>query len=321
MAPLSLSRRHLLAAAGAAMLTSPSYGQAVWAPTQPIELQLGFGPGGTVDNLARQIGTELNKRAGWTVAVMNKPGAGGSVMLRSLRQAKPDGHALALSVSPEIVFSPLSIQPQPYTHEDFSYVAALSFGQIAMVSKAGGEFTDLASIRAVAQRKGHVTIGTSDPLFGVAAQQIGKELGVAVTVVPFKGGAETMQQMLGGHVDLGMSGGTHIPLQKAGQVSVVAGLGSRRLVANPEVRTLREQGVPMSIDSLFQIVGPKGMPDAALRTISGHIRSILEDAEFARTLDARLGLVPSYMPPNELARFMASEAAESVRLFRASKAA
>lgn len=180
---------------------------------------------------------------------------------------------------------------------------------MALVTRSEQAFTDLASMKRLAQREARpITIGTTPSLEWIVPR-IGSGLGIEVTPVNFKGGAEMLQATLGGHVDVFLSGGSHLPLEKAGRLRVVAAVTRERLPTSPDAATLIEQGIPASVDSRFVVIGPKNLPAEVASTLSTEFGTVMRDPEVRRHLEGTLSLIAAYLPPEEMRRALIAEAA------------
>jgi tripartite-type tricarboxylate transporter receptor subunit TctC len=306
-----LRRREVLRWAGVGTLLPllASTARAAWKPARPIEMIISYSAGGGADTLARYLIGALRSRTQWTIVPLNKAGAGGGLMLSDLQRAAPDGHTIGLCLSLQLGRS-LAPGLPAYTIDDFTPIAAVARGPMALVARSEQMFTDLAGMKQLAQReKRPITIGTTPSLEWIVPR-IGSDLGVEVTQVNFKGGAEMLQATLGGHVDAFLSGGSHLPLEKAGRLRVVAAVTPERLPTSPDAPTLIEQGVQASVDSRFVVIGPKNMPAEVAAELSSEFGAVMADPEVRRHLENTLSLISAYLPPEAMKRALAAEAAK-----------
>ena len=312
--PVDARRRDfVVAAAGtlAALRAGPS-AASDWKPSRPIEVLISYSAGGGADALARYLIAALRTRTQWTLVPVNRAGAGGGLMLQSLQQASPDGHTLGLCLSLQLG-QPLAPGLPAYAVDDFTPIAALARAPMALVTRTEQPFSDLAGLRrlAAAERRA-VTIGTTPSLEWVVPR-LASGLGVELTGVPFKGGAEMLQATLGGHVDAFLSGGSHLPLEKAGRLRVLAAVTADRLPTSPGAPSLRELGMPVSVDSRFVLLAPRGLPAPVAATLAAALAEVMADPEVRRHLETTLSLIAAYLPPEEMRRTLAAEAATQAR--------
>jgi tripartite-type tricarboxylate transporter receptor subunit TctC len=129
---------------------------------------------------------------------------------------------------------------------------------------------------------GHTGTGTTPHL---AIEEFAAKAGIVLQDIPYKGSAEIMQAILGGHIPL-MSGTTEFaPHVKAGKLNLLATLGSQRNKAFPDVPTVKESGWDTVTESPFGIGGPKNMDPALVKVIHDAFKKTLEDPRVLETLD------------------------------------
>lgn len=313
-------RKLLLGSLGAtAAIALPARGYAAaWAPSRPIEILISFPAGGTADTLARYVARRITERKSWPVVVSNKPGGGGVVMHRALQAARADGHTIGLCASYELTYTSVERGAAPFDIDQFTYLAGLARSPHCLVTRPGSDLDTLDKIRAYALKKGSLSIGVAAP-FDWLAPQLGADLGINAIGVPFKGGAEMMQQVIGGNLDLTWSAGSHAPLEKTGQVKVVLALTRDRLPTNPEVPTVRELGSKVVVESQFLVIGSKGLPDEIARTLTAAIGEVMALPAMKTDVTNR-GLIPAFTDGAQLRRSIEAELLDARRIEASSKA-
>ena len=314
------NRRGLLVAGlgAATTMALPSLARAAWAPSRPIELMTSFPAGGTADALARYVAHRLTEHKSWRVVVTNRPGGGGVIMHRALQNARADGHAIGLCASYELTYTSVERGAAPFEIDQFTYLAGLARSPHCLVAKPGSEVDTLDKMRAYALRKGSLSVGVAAP-FDWLAPQLGADLGINAIGVPFKGGAEMMQQVVGGNLDVSWSAGSHAPLEKAGQVKMVLALTRDRLPSNPDVPTARELGGKLVVESQFLVVGGKGLPDEVSRAFTEAIGEVMALPAMRADVTNR-GLIPAFTDGVQLRRSMELDLVEARRIEAAAQA-
>ncbi|RVU47342.1 tripartite tricarboxylate transporter substrate binding protein [Rubrivivax rivuli] len=275
------TRRHVLttAAAGAATLALPSLGLAQAFPARPIRYICPWPAGGSTDAVIRAIAESAAKTLGQQIIVDNKPGAGGMLGANELVSAKPDGYTL--SQLPHGVFRIPHMQKTTFdTLSDFTWIACLTGYTFGLVVPAEGPIKSVADLVAYAKANpgkftyGSTGTGTSPHL---AMEEFAQRAGITLNHIPFKGNADNMQAILGGHT-MGASDATGwAPHVASGKLRLIATYGSKRTKRWPEVPTLTELGYKTVSDSPFGVCGPKGMDPAVTRTLHDAFRKTLED--------------------------------------------
>ena len=275
------TRRHILgtAAAGAATLALPSLGHAQAFPARPIRYICPWPAGGSTDAVIRAIAESAAKTLGQQIIVDNKPGAGGMLGAQELVSAKPDGYTL--SQLPHGVFRIPHMQKTTFdTLADFTWIACLTGYTFGLVVPADGPVKSVADLVAYAKANpgkfnyGSTGTGTSPHL---AMEEFAQRAGIKLNHIPFKGNADNMQAILGGHTMAASDATGWAPHVASGKLKLIATYGSKRTKRWPEVPTLDELGYKTVSDSPFGVCGPKGMDPALTRQLHDAFRKTLED--------------------------------------------
>jgi tripartite-type tricarboxylate transporter receptor subunit TctC len=235
----------IAAATGAPAVADEQY------PSRPITIVAPFPPGGVADLTARPVAAAMEKVLKTPVAVVNKTGAAGAVGMQYVATSKPDGYTLLLALSsisiiPEAdkVFG----RPPAFTVDQFAPIALISADPTVLVVrsesqwKTAKEFVDDAK-----KRPGQISYSSSG-VYGtlhMAMELLSHAAGIRLRHVPYAGAGPALTAILGGHVDALASGPSVVlPHIKSGKLRALAGWGSQRVAALPEVPTFRELGYP-----------------------------------------------------------------------------
>jgi tripartite-type tricarboxylate transporter receptor subunit TctC len=273
-------RRLVQALAGsAATLALPHWAQAQAFPARPLKVICPWPAGGSTDAVMRALCTSAAKTLNQTLVVENKPGAGGMLGANELVQAAPDGYTL--SQLPHGVFRIPHMQKTTFdTLRDFTWIVCLTGYTFGLVVPADGPIKSVADFVAYAKANpeklsyGSTGIGTSPHL---AVEEFAAQAGIKLTHVPFKGNADNMQAILGGHVMAASDATGWAPHVESGKLRLIATYGSKRTKRWPSVPTLTELGYKTVSDSPFGVCGPKGMDAGVVRTLHDAFRKTLED--------------------------------------------
>ncbi len=297
-----LTRRRDLLSGGACSLLAAAGWPAAAAdfPRRSVTLIVPFPAGGATDTLVRGIAMLAAARLGQSVVVDNKPGAAGVLGANQLVRARPDGYTLALL--PESVYRLPHLQAMPYHPlRDFSPVIQLAGYALSLAVRQDAPWPDWAAVVADARRRpGRISYGTTG-LHGamhMTMEEISQRLAIEFLHVPYKGEAEIITALAGGHIDLGITAGTIAPLVEQGRARVLNVWTAARVSRWPGVPTLRELGLDLVANAPFGIAGPRGLPQPVLHTLHEAFRSALE-APQTRELLARLNLEAAYLSPAE----------------------
>ena len=282
-----MSRALLLGAARAA-LASPALAQAAY-PTRNIEIIVPYGPGGSTDIVARIVAQKLQERLGQNVVVLNRPGASGTLGLTTAMRATPDGYTLLNSYTAEAVVVPQMSKTHKYSVvDDFEPVAITGLVPVVlMVSKNVKANTLQDFIAEVRANPGKFTFGGgygSPP--HVMGAWMNKLRGLNVQHVPYRGGAQGINDVVGGHIDMFYGG---VAAGKAaidsGWVKAIAVTGDTRSSALPNVPTFKEAGVPeFDLVSWTVMLAPKGTPAEIVAIVRKETLAALDDPKTREAL-------------------------------------
>ncbi|MEJ5990027.1 tripartite tricarboxylate transporter substrate binding protein [Ramlibacter sp. PS3R-8] len=281
----------LLAAAAA-----PAWAQE-WTPNQPITILVGFAPGGSADQIARQLSFAAKNIIPVPVLVVNKVGAAGAIAAQAVADAKPDGYTLFVGGGSETTsvgnFKPLGYDPR----KSFVPIIKVSRAPSILVVRADSKFTDMKALLAEARLGPEkVSYGSTGEggIFHATGLVLEKQAGVKLLHVPYKGAADSMNAVLGGQVDSAFGAYEEMkPMIDAGRLRPLALFSRSRLPALPNVPTMNEVGVPVVLDNMKGLMGPAGMPPAVVRYLHDSFRKAMQTPEW-RDYVAKSGLTEDY---------------------------
>lgn len=270
-------------------------------PEKTIQLFVGNPPGGSVDLSARVLSRGLTKYLGVAVAVVNMPGGSGAVALNEVAKSYPDGYTIGtLTVS----FKGLTIHQQkvPFDVNLLKPIAGVwEFRQMLFV-RSDSPLTNLEELIAYGRRNpGVITYGTPGAAGSTALQcnLFFRSAGIKAVQVPYKGAAEYIQAVLGGHIKSAVVDFAGIREHlRAGTLKVIVVFTNQRLKELPEVPTTVEKGF-VDIDVLnpfYSIVVHRDTPADRVKKLHGALKKVTEDPEFTKTLED-MGLKGGYTPP------------------------
>lgn len=243
------------------MMLAPVLGQAEgWAPKGSIKLLIGFGAGGSTDTLGRLVAAQVEEDTGWNVVVENKPGGGGVAMLSGLMNEKPDGQTMGVAVNVPILLNLAKRGDKlPFKIDTFDYIGTITKGEVALVAKKDAPFNNINEVIAAAKKK-KLAIAFDAMPQQMIMTAVGNQAGVKFKFVKHKSGAEQIQSILGGHVDVGCPAGVHIKYLESGDLKMLVAFGKDRFSYAPKTKTLIENGYKFYLDPYFYLVAPKGLP-------------------------------------------------------------
>jgi len=275
------------ALASSAAIALPALAQSSAYPSRPVRLICPWPAGGSTDAVMRALAESATKTLGQQVVLENKPGAGGMLGANELVNAKPDGYTL--SQLPHGVFRIPHMQKVQFdTLKDFTWIICLTgytFGLVVPTDSPIKSIQDLVDYAKANPGKfayGSTGNGTSPHL---AVEEFAQRAGIKLNHIPFKGNADNMQAVLGGHTMAASDATGWGPHVESGKLRLLATYGSKRTKRWPHIPTLDELGYKTVSDSPFGVCGPKGMEPAVVRTLHDAFRKTLEDPAVLATFD------------------------------------
>jgi tripartite-type tricarboxylate transporter receptor subunit TctC len=297
----------LVATATAALLamTAPAWGQAF--PTKPLELTVLFGAGSAADLLARKLAESAGKDLGQPVAVVNRTGAGGAVGYTYVKGQAADGYSLVWNSNSISTAYHAGNMKLDYTA--FAGVAQLTSEPVSLAVKADAPWKDVREFLAHAKAQpGQVRIGNSGrgSFTHLVAVALENRSGVRFTHVPF-GRELAVTTVLGDKIEASVQLPAEIMTQVTGrQVRVLAISGEQRLPSLPDVPTLKESGIDLSMALWRGVAVPKGTPEAVIARLERAFIGAARSAEF-REFAGRMGATVEVREARDFDRFIAQD--------------
>ena len=259
-----------------------------WPKRQPIKLVAVFPPGGSVDQVARILATQLTQQLGQTVIVENKAGASGSIGTAAVVNAPPDGYTYAVVFDTHGV-NPSLIPNLPFdTRKDLAPVILLGTAPMVLATNAASEYKTFADVVAAAKAKKNVSYGSigSGSLGHLAMALLGKNGGLQWTHVPYKGGGPLMQDAVAGHVPLSVASifvtKPHIESKRLRPLAVTT---SKRSPELPDVPTVAESGYPgFDAPAWWGVLASAKVPPEIVARMNDEINKVLKVPEIAAKL-------------------------------------
>lgn len=297
----------LLALAGAASAQSTTYPE-----KRPVRIINAYPAGGTSDTIARVIADNLSRAWGTSVVVENRPGATGFIAAEAGARAAPDGHTI-LMIDPTIMsMNPALFSRMPYDPaRDFVPVVNVSQFSCVLVAAPGFAASTLAEAVAAARaRPGEVNYASS----GVGSfthlyhEEFNALAGVKMTHVPYKGNAEVVKAVLGGEVQLTLSGALAVaPLVKQGKLKAIAIAADKREPLLPDVPTFKEAGIPFTCAAWVGLALPAATPRPIVAKLAEDVGRIIATREFSEKYIGPLALELINQGPEAFSAFLKDE--------------
>jgi tripartite-type tricarboxylate transporter receptor subunit TctC len=310
----TIMRRQALAVLAAGMLVALAPSREAHAQAKPAlpEGNLTFiipvAPAGGTDLTFRALMEASRKHLDRTVVVLNLPGAGGAV---GLAQAaiKPANGLNINSYTSEIFTLPV-FQPLTFSGKDFRPIILVNEDPACLVVPADSKLNTLEAFIAEAKaRPGMISVGNSGfgNIWHISASAFAKKAGIELLQIPYNGAALTVQAVLGGHIDAFVASPPEVATQvEAGKMKILAVMGDKRNAKFPDVPTLKEKGIDLSIGTWRAIGAPAGTPDEAVKVLHDAFAKGMQEKSFTDFMNGR-GLTIRYMNTKDLTEFVARE--------------
>jgi tripartite-type tricarboxylate transporter receptor subunit TctC len=251
-------------------------------PNRTIRLVIPWPPGASADAFLRVMAEQSGKRLGQSMVPDNKPGANASLSGVALKDARPDGYTLG-QIHTGTFRAAMMMDKPPYDPlTDFTYIIQLSGSVHGIVVRSDSPWKTFEEFIAAAKKTpGKLTYGT----FGQASIQnlvmvdLQQRLGAELTHVPYKGGGELYNGLMGGEIDAIADASGWIPLVQSGKFRLLIVWGSKRMPLFPDVRTLQDAGIDLVVNSPYGVAGPKGMDPAVVKKIHDAMKDALFSPE------------------------------------------
>ena len=237
-------------------------------PTKPINMVVPYAPGGTIDLGSKIVADKIGNMLGQPVVSIYKPGGGGALGAAFVAKSKPDGYTVLAGSSTPLVLSTI-VKKLDYKLDDFFPLGIFGESPVWLAVKADAKWKTLKDFVEEARRSpGQLKVSSYGKLTtsDFVIELLSKQARIKLNHVPYKGAAEALTAVLGGHVDAGMvmtSGG----LVEAGSIRILALAGEKRLEDLPDVPTFKEFGYPIELSAWQSICVPKGTPKEIIDTL------------------------------------------------------
>lgn len=289
-------------------------------PDRPIRLVVPYPAGGSMDMVGRLIGKHLSDVLGQPVMVDNRSGASGNIGMDFVAKAPKDGYTLMIApaglASHEHFFQQLPFNPE----KDFTPITRIANQPNVLIVSPHVAATNVRELIAYAKRNPNkLTIGTSGigTSHDVAARAFMQATGTEMVLVPYKGGAPALADLLGGQIDIMFdSSPTAAPYVQSGKLRALGLTDDKRLSTMPQVPTLAEAGVPgFKFVTWMGVVGPAGIPDAVTTKLSRELLKLIASPKVRKQIED-MSLDPAGGSPREFKEFVKKESAAYARFVK-----
>jgi tripartite-type tricarboxylate transporter receptor subunit TctC len=291
-----------LAAVAALMLAAGGAASAQPFPSKAVHIFVPYPAGGGVDVLTRTLAEVVSKQWGQSVLVENRPGAGGVIASQAVVASPADGYTLIMVASGHAT-NPLLYPKIPYdTFKDFTPISLLASSPNILLVRADSPFKTMADVIAAAKAKpgslsfAHAGTGTSTHLAGELLKTLAK---IDLNAIPYKGGAPSINDLLGGQIPMSFNNGPESVGQlQAGTLRALAVTTAERAPFLPDVPSMAESVPGYDTGVWWGLLGPAGMPpDVLAKLFRDFVAALNTDAVKERL--GKLGALPIGSSPQQ----------------------
>jgi tripartite-type tricarboxylate transporter receptor subunit TctC len=296
----------ILVVALAAVVALAGLAQAQDYPRKPINVLIGFAPGGGSDVMLSMVRPHLEKVMKTTLVPVYKPGSGSDIALTELAMAKPDGYSVVISCTPQVPINPV-VRDTAYKIADMTFVANVVTDPGILVVRTESPHKALADfVKALKDNPGKVSVGVSsapgDDWFAIHMLQAAVK--AEANIVPFSGDGPSWQAALAGHVDASANNLSIVYSQvKGGKLRALAIMADKRSPYLPDVPTFKELGYDFTSGSSRGFAMPKATPQPIVAAFAGAVKQAMDSQEFKTNAD-KTAFPSDYQNPDQYAAYI-----------------
>ena len=288
-------RRFLHLAAGAAAFpTASRIARAQAYPTRPISMIVAFAAGGSTDVVGRVLAQRMGKSLGQNVIIENVSGADGSIGTGRAARAMPDGHTISLGLMDTHVLNGAFYSLQYDVLNDFTPISPVAAAPLVLYARKAIPANDLSELIAWLKANSKAAMGFGVVSCRLLAAFFQRETKTQLTLVPYRGTAPTMLDLIAGQIDLSFNPPDQLPLMRAGSIKAYAVTGNSRMALAPDIPTFRELGLPsISFSEWFGLFVPMGTSrDVIAKLNAAAVEALADPTIQSRLVELGLEIFP-----------------------------
>ena len=277
---MELRRRTFLQFAGAATASAfAPVAEAQVYPARPITMVVPFAAGGPADIPGRVIAERMRKSLGQPVVIENIGGAAGSIGAGRVARATPDGYTIVLGNMSTHVMNGAFYSLAYDVLNDFAPISPLVTTPVVLFAKKTMPAANLQElIDWLRANPGKASAGFASVTFQVINLFFQKASGTRIALIPYRGSAPGMQDLVAGQTDLYFTTPVELPLVRAGSVKAYAVTSDTRLATAPDIPTFAELGLPsLTFSNWYGLFAPKGTPTDIIGRLDAAVVDALAD--------------------------------------------
>jgi tripartite-type tricarboxylate transporter receptor subunit TctC len=250
--------------------------------------------GGPADAIARVVADRMQASLGQPIIIENIGGADGSIGTGRAARARPDGYTIDIGLSATHVLNGAFYSLQYDVLNDFVAISPLVTAPVVLFARKTMPAKDLSELMGWLRENPRVSMGVGAVNLRLLSAFFRRATGTQLTLVPYRGTAPTMQDLVAGQIDLSFNSTDQLPLVRAGSIKAYAVTDDVRLAVAPDIPTFAEMGLPtLSYSGWYALFAPKGTPKEIVAMLTAAVVEALADpAARSRLTDMGMQVFP-----------------------------
>lgn len=269
-------------------------------PVKNVDFIIPYAAGGGTDGLMRLLAADMEQSLGKPIVPANKAGNLGQLGLTELSKKPADGYTLGALSNLDHILVLLTGQNLEYGYDDFAYIGAINTTANVLIASAQSGFQSLDELTAYAKENpGKITAAISGKTHVAELGLLQSAAGVKITPVMHSGGGESLNALLGGHVDVAVLDKKFVDQIAGKNCPTLASFSGERVSTIPDVPTMKELGYDVSTETYRVVVAPKGTPPEIVALLSETMKQVSATPEFQEKM-AGMSEVYRFLSPEEV---------------------
>jgi tripartite-type tricarboxylate transporter receptor subunit TctC len=309
-----------------AVSAGPAFAQAY--PSKPIQIVLGFPPGGSTDILARLVAQKLQEDWGQPVVVINKPGASTIIATESVVKSPADGYTLLIGASSGLTINPVLYDKLPYhPTRDLMPITIMGSFPLLLIVQPNMPVNSVKELISYAKTASpSLNYSSASTLFQLSGEMFKQMASVDVTHIPYKGSMQAVTALATGDVQmLFLDPAPALVQMKAGKAKALAVTSKKRWSLMPDLPSLAESGLPdYDVTGWIGLFAPTGTPPDIVAKVQKEVSRVVALPEMRERLETlgidaggkALGISDADNNPEQLANVIKNEAVRFTKVIK-----
>ena len=284
-----------------ATISFASSALAAW-PERPVRFVLGSQAGSSIDMMGRIIAQKLSDRFGQPFVVNNVSGGGLGGFPMTMKNAKGDGYTIGLGADSFFSYNSLDSNAK-FTIDDFEYLCTIFVGDLSYVTTPDKPWKDVREAFEWSKQTGNtINYMFQTSMDRAITELYARQMGAKLNMIPSTGPSAILTSLMGGHADIGYSGGLHYEQARAGKIKTLSLFLEEPSKNYPDVALVKDLFDPYYPSALNYriIVAPKGFPQEAKDKLVAALEEIITSEEFREVVEDKLHFIVDYKDSDAL---------------------